>query len=125
VTGASRSRWVEVFCAWRPNLPGEPDNQLIELAVAAQVDAIVTRDLRDVARGELKVQMSRILTPEQCSDQSSARAAPQTRHPVCLDDALGHSRVPGCDRCLTAGSVPRYPSLYFTEPLELDTCLSA
>ena len=59
-------RWVEVFYAWRPNLPDEGDNHLIELAVAAQADAIVTRNLRDVARGELKFPMLRVLTPEQC-----------------------------------------------------------
>jgi putative PIN family toxin of toxin-antitoxin system len=43
----SRCRWVEVFYAWRPNLPDEADNHLIELAVAAQADAIVTRNLRE------------------------------------------------------------------------------
>lgn len=59
-------RWVEVFYAWRPNLPDEADNHLIELAVAAQADAIVTRNLRDVSRGELKFPTLRILTPEQC-----------------------------------------------------------
>ena len=63
---ACRSRWVEVFYAWRPNMPDEADKHLIELAVAAQADAIVTRNLRDVARGELKFPMLRILTPEQC-----------------------------------------------------------
>jgi putative PIN family toxin of toxin-antitoxin system len=62
----SRCRWVEVFYAWRPNLPDEADNHLIELAVAAQADAIVTRNLRDVARGELKFPTLRVLTPEQC-----------------------------------------------------------
>ena len=62
----SRSRWVEVFYAWRPNLPDEADNHLIELAVAAQANAIVTRNLRDVALGELKFPMLRVLTPEQC-----------------------------------------------------------
>ncbi len=61
-----RCRWVEVFYAWRPNLPDEADNHLIELAVAAQADAIVTRNLRDVARGELKFPSLRVLTPEQC-----------------------------------------------------------
>lgn len=60
----SRCRWVEVFYAWRPNLPDEADNHLIELAVAAQADAIVTRNLRDVARGELKFPTLRVLTPE-------------------------------------------------------------
>lgn len=59
-------RWVEVFYAWRPNLPDEADNHLIELAVAAQANAIVTRNVRDIARGELKFPSLRVLTPEQC-----------------------------------------------------------
>lgn len=62
----NRCRWVEVFYAWRPNLPDEADNHLIELAVAAQAEAIVTRNLRDVARGELKFPSLRVMTPEQC-----------------------------------------------------------
>lgn len=62
----SRCRWVEVFYAWRPNLPDEADNHLIELGVAAQADAIVTRNLRDVSRGELKFPSLRVVTPEQC-----------------------------------------------------------
>jgi predicted nucleic acid-binding protein len=62
----NRCRWVEVFYAWRPNLPDEADNHLIELGVAAQAEAIVTRNLRDVARGELKFPGLRVLTPEQC-----------------------------------------------------------
>lgn len=61
----SRCRWVEVFYAWRPNLPDEADNHLIELAVAAQADAIVTRNVRDLAHGELKFPSVRILTPDQ------------------------------------------------------------
>ncbi|UCE31725.1 MAG: PIN domain-containing protein [Burkholderiales bacterium] len=64
----SRCRWVEVFYAWRPNLPDEADNHLIELAVAASADAIVTRNLRDVSRGELKFPSLRVLTPEQCPE---------------------------------------------------------
>jgi putative PIN family toxin of toxin-antitoxin system len=62
----NRCRWVEVFYAWRPNLPDESDNHLIELAVAAQAHTIVTRNLKDVARGELKFPNLRMLTPEQC-----------------------------------------------------------
>jgi predicted nucleic acid-binding protein len=61
-----RCRWVEVFYAWRPNLPDEADNHLIELAVAAQADVIVTRNLRDLARGELKFPGLQLLTPEAC-----------------------------------------------------------
>lgn len=62
----NRCRWVEVFYAWRPNLPDEADNHLIELGVAAQADAIVTRNLRDVSRGELKFPWLKVLTPERC-----------------------------------------------------------
>lgn len=61
-----RCRWVEVFYAWRPNLPDEADNHLIELGVAAQAEAIVTRNVRDAARGELRFPSLRVLTPEQC-----------------------------------------------------------
>jgi len=59
-------RWVEVFYAWRPNLPDEADNHLIELGVAAQADAIVTRNLRDLSRGELKFPSLSVVTPVQC-----------------------------------------------------------
>lgn len=62
----NRCRWVEVFYAWRPNLPDEADNHLVDLGVAAQADAIVTRNLRDLSRVELKFPMLRVLTPEQC-----------------------------------------------------------
>ncbi len=59
-------RWVEVFYAWRPNLPDEADNHLIEVAVAGQAQAVVTRNLRDLSRGELLFPAIRVLTPEQC-----------------------------------------------------------
>jgi len=62
----NRCRWVEVYYAWRPNLPDEADNHLIELGVAAQAEAIVTRNLRDLSRGELKFPALKILTPEHC-----------------------------------------------------------
>jgi len=63
---ALRRGGSEVFYAWRSNLPDEADNHLIELAAAERADAIVTRNLRDVARGELKFPTLRVLTPEQC-----------------------------------------------------------
>ncbi len=59
-------RWVEVFFAWRPNLPDEADNHLIELAVAGNALAIVTRNVRDLPRGELRFPSQPVLTPEQC-----------------------------------------------------------
>lgn len=62
----ARCRWVEVFYAWRPNLPDESDNHLVELGVAAQASAIITRNLRDLGRGELRFPTLQVLTPEQC-----------------------------------------------------------
>jgi len=56
-------RWVEVFFAWRPSLPDEADNRLVELAVAGNAMAIVTRNTRDLARGELRFPSLKILTP--------------------------------------------------------------
>jgi predicted nucleic acid-binding protein len=57
--------WVRVFYLWRPNLPDEGDNHLIELAIAGGANVIVTNNIRDVARGELNFPDLRILTPKQ------------------------------------------------------------
>jgi predicted nucleic acid-binding protein len=67
-------RWVEVFFAWRPNLPDEADNHLVELAVAGNAIAIVTRNTRDLVRGELRFPFLRILTPEQCLEAYPCRS---------------------------------------------------
>jgi predicted nucleic acid-binding protein len=56
--------WVEIYYLWRPNLPDERDNHLIELALAGGASAIVTRNIRDVTRGELKFPDLHILTPD-------------------------------------------------------------
>jgi putative PIN family toxin of toxin-antitoxin system len=65
----SRCQWVEVFFAWRPNLPDEADNHLVELAVAGRAHAIATRNLRDLQRGELRFDTVQVLTPEQCLEK--------------------------------------------------------
>jgi putative PIN family toxin of toxin-antitoxin system len=56
--------WTRVYYIWRPNLPDEADNHLIELAVAGGADLIVTRNLRDVRRGELHFPRLRMISPE-------------------------------------------------------------
>lgn len=60
-----QGRWVSVHFGWRPNLPDEADNHLIELAVAAGAACIVTHNLRDLNRGELRWAHLKILTPAQ------------------------------------------------------------
>ena len=57
--------WVRVYFLWRPNLPDEGDNHLIELALAGGADIIVTNNVRDVRRGELPFPQLQILTPRQ------------------------------------------------------------
>lgn len=60
---ASRCRWVRVYYLWRPNLPDEADNHLIELAVAGGAEVIVTHNQRDFSRAELRFPGLRVLTP--------------------------------------------------------------
>jgi uncharacterized protein len=57
--------WVHVYYSWRPNLPDEGDNHLLELAIAGGVDAVVTNNVKDFVRGELHFPEISILTPVQ------------------------------------------------------------
>ncbi len=66
---AKQGRWVTVYYGWRPNLPDEADNHLIELALAGGAAAIVTHNLRDIQGGELRLGNLRVLTPAQCLEE--------------------------------------------------------
>ena len=57
-------RWVDVYFRWRPNLPDEGDNHLMELAVAGQAEWLVTQNVRDFVGAELRFPGTRITQPE-------------------------------------------------------------
>lgn len=58
-------RWTRIYYGWRPNLPDEGDNHLIELAVAGGATHVVTRNIRDFKRAELAFPGIAIILPGQ------------------------------------------------------------
>ena len=61
----SACRWTRIYFGWRPNLPDEADNHLVELAVAGGANRIVTRNLRHLKSAELKFPDIVAVTPGQ------------------------------------------------------------
>ena len=59
----STCQWVNIYYAWRPNLTDESDNHLVELAVAGGAEAIVTHNVKDFKRSELRFPGLEIMTP--------------------------------------------------------------
>ncbi len=57
-------RWTRIYYLWRPNLPDEADNHVLELAVAGAADALITRNIRDFGGAQLRFPGLRILRPE-------------------------------------------------------------
>ena len=58
-------KWVSVYYLWRPNLPDEDDNFLIDLAVAGNARCIVTNNVNDFVAGELLFPGLQVLRPEE------------------------------------------------------------
>jgi putative PIN family toxin of toxin-antitoxin system len=46
--------WTPIYYLWRPNLADAGDDHLVELALAGGADWIVTANVRDLGRGELR-----------------------------------------------------------------------
>jgi len=55
--------WVDVYFGWRPNLPDESENHLIELAVAGGASCLVTNNVADFSGGELRFPQIRVAQP--------------------------------------------------------------
>ena len=65
----SVSVWTPVYYLWRPNLRDESDNHLIELAVVAGAETIITANKRDFASSELPFSAIRIETAGEFLDK--------------------------------------------------------
>ena len=55
--------WQRVYFTWRPNLPDVSDDHVLELAVAAGVEHLVTHNKRDFLRSDLRFSLPLIVTP--------------------------------------------------------------
>jgi putative PIN family toxin of toxin-antitoxin system len=66
---AASGEWVNIWFGWRPNLPDEADNFLLELAIAGGARAVITHNVRDLRRGELVWDDMLILTPAECLEK--------------------------------------------------------
>lgn len=47
--------YYDIHFLWRPNLRDEGDNHIVELAIAASADTIITANLRDFQGADLKM----------------------------------------------------------------------
>ena len=59
----STCRWVPIYYLWRPNVPDEGDNFLIELALAGNASHIITNNISDLKNAELKFPSLQIMKP--------------------------------------------------------------
>lgn len=57
--------WVQIYFSWRPNLPDESDNHVVELAVAGGAATIITNTLRDFRTAQLRFPGLRVLSPRE------------------------------------------------------------
>jgi predicted nucleic acid-binding protein len=56
---------VKIYYLWRPNLIDENDNYLIELAIAGNAEILVTHNIKDFSRAQLKFPQLQIKQPQE------------------------------------------------------------
>jgi putative PIN family toxin of toxin-antitoxin system len=56
-------KWVNIYYRWRPNLPDEGDNHVLELAIAGNAKSLMTWNKKDYRRSDLLLPDITILTP--------------------------------------------------------------
>ena len=61
---ASVCKPIDARYLWRPNLKDEADNHLVELAIAAQAQYIITNNVSDFAQAQLQHLGYEVITPE-------------------------------------------------------------
>jgi putative PIN family toxin of toxin-antitoxin system len=66
---AGAGQRVKIYYGWWPNLPDEGDNHLIELAIAGGARAVVTHNVRDLRRGDLRLGGLLVVTPSECQER--------------------------------------------------------
>jgi putative PIN family toxin of toxin-antitoxin system len=61
--------WVQIYSSWRPNLPDEADNHIVELAVAGGAAMIVTNNLSDFQGADLRFPDLRMVAPRELAKE--------------------------------------------------------
>jgi uncharacterized protein len=56
---------VKIYYLWRPNLIDENDNYLVELAIAGNAEVLVTHNIKDFKRSQLKFSQLKIKQPQE------------------------------------------------------------
>lgn len=56
---------VKIYYLWRPNLVDEDDNYLVELAIAGNAKILVTHNVKDFKRSQLKFPQLQIKQPKE------------------------------------------------------------
>ena len=62
-------KWTRIYYQWRPNLRDEGNNHVIELAVAAGANRIITNNVRDFLGANLRFPWIKILNPTEFREE--------------------------------------------------------